>query len=166
MKSEDRKALAAALLEEEQVAERRGLIDLLSAELDTQRAGYASRAGSMNTRLSVLVAAASLVSGLQIAAHSPHFWYIMGACLAATAALTGVIALWPRTGGENGIEQLRNELWNMTPDMAAYVLLERKLEVLKIDESNLHWRRYFAVAGFASLALSIVAVALQVIGVP
>jgi hypothetical protein len=49
-----------------QVQERRGLIDLLSAEVEAQRQSYSSRSGSMNTRLSVLVAAASLVSGLQI----------------------------------------------------------------------------------------------------
>jgi hypothetical protein len=74
--------------------------------------------------------------------------------------------LWPRAGEENGVEDLQNELWNMHPDRAAYVLLHRKLDVLKTDEKSLHRRRVFAAAGFLLLALSIVSVALQVIGVP
>jgi hypothetical protein len=152
--------------EDQQLAERRGLIDLLSAEVDEQRRSYASRAVSMNTRLSILIAAASLASGLQIAAHAPHFWYNVGACLAALAAIAGVVGLWPRTGGENGVEDIQGELWNLTPDRAAYQFMHRKLEILREDESTLHWRRYFAVIGFGLLALSIVAVALQVIGVP
>lgn len=166
MSVESRLKKVAVKREHRQVRERRGLIDLLSAEVDKQRESYASRSGSMNTRLSVLIAAASLVSGLQISTHQPHFWYIVGVCLAAAAALSGVIALWPRSGGENGVADLQNELWNLKPDMAAYVLMHRKLEVLRADEKTLHWRKTFATAGFLLLALSIVAVALQVIGVP
>ena len=166
MTDEVRANKTVAKRERRQMRDRRGLIDLLSAEIDKQRDSFASRSGSMNTRLSVLIAAASLVSGMQISAHQPHFWYLVGTCFAASAALSGVIALWPRTGGENGVANLQDELWNLGPDMAAYVLMHRKLEVLRADEKTLHWRKIFATVGFLLLAFSIVAVALQVIGVP
>lgn len=117
----------------------------------------------MNTRLSVLIAAASLVSGIQIAAHQPHQWFLAADVAAAVAAICGIIALWPRRGDENGIEALRDELWEYPDDFALYILLHRQLEILKLDEATLTRRSRWAAGGFSLLTLSIVAVALQVL---
>jgi hypothetical protein len=144
-----------------EIRERGPIILMLAQEVDAQRASYAARSASMNTRLSVLVAAASLATGLQVDLQTPHFWYLLGSCLAAGAAIAGVVALWPRYGGENGVEELQRELWNYPPDMARYVLLHRQLDVLKEDEGRLSVRAWCARIGYSLLALSIVAVALQ-----
>lgn len=143
--------------------DRRSIIDLLGAELTHQRQGYASRASSMNSRLGILVAAASLVTGLQSSTTSPGLFVVIGACLSALAALTGVFGFWPRSGDENGIESLQAELWNLSPDHAAYLLLHRQLEVLKDDEQFLRRKAWVVRVGFALLALSIVAAATHAI---
>jgi hypothetical protein len=150
-------------IEERQLSERRHVVDALAAELDVQRQSFIARSSSMNTRLSILVAAASLTSGLQVASHQSRAWLIVAVCLSAAGAVCGVFALLPRTGGENGIEALQAELWNETPARAAYLLLHRKLEILKDDEKSLHRKRWLAIAGFAFLAMSIVSVAIQII---
>jgi hypothetical protein len=148
--------------EEHELQERSRIIGMLADEVAVQRTSFAARSSSMNTRLSVLVAAASLATGMQVDMAVPHLPYVVGACLAASAAMAGVVALWPLGGGENGVQSLQNEVWNESTDRAAYLLMHRQLEVLKEDESRLSFRAWCARVGYALLAASIVAVAVQV----
>lgn len=147
--------------ERRQLRERRELVDELSREVDRQRASHAGRANAMTTRLSILVAGASVTGGLQLAVDSPTCWYVLGVFLAGAAALFGAAGLWPVSGTENGVEDLQNELWNAPPEEAAYVLLHRKLEILRDEEKTLTARAWLSRLGFGALALSIVAIAIH-----
>lgn len=144
-----------------QLTKRRGLIDDLSAEVDRQRTGHAGRASAMTTRLSILVAAASVTGSMQLGEQAPTAWYIVGVFLAGLAALLGAAGLWPVSGSENGVDDLKNELWNEPPDRAAYILMDRKLEILRDDEKVLAVRAWLSRFGFTSLGLSVVAIAIH-----
>lgn len=144
-----------------ELRERREIIDALGAEVERQRESLSVRASAMTTRLSVLVAAASVTGGLQLTQGQPTPWYVVGVFLAGMAALLGGVGLWPRGGGENGVEDLQDELWNEPPAVAAYVLVHRKLEILKDDESTLKFRAWFARFGFLALGLSVIAIAIH-----
>lgn len=147
--------------ERRELRERRGLIDNLSAEVDRQRASHAGRTNAMTTRLSILVAAASVTGGLQLGVDKPTAWYVVGVFLAGAAALLGAAGLWPVSGTENGIEELQNELWNKSPDEAAYILMHRKLEILRDEEKVLTIRAWLSRFGFGALAMSIIAIAIH-----
>jgi len=144
-----------------QLRERIGLIRDLSAEVDRQRAAYTSRASAMTTRLSILVAAASVAAGLQLGAAHPTVWYVIGVFLAGAAALLGAAGLWPVSGTENGVQELQDELWGMAPEEAAYVFMHRKLEILRDEETVLTVRAWLSRFGFGALALSIIAIAIH-----
>ena len=144
-----------------QLKDRQILIQSLSAEVDRQRDSVSGRANSMTTRLSILVAAASVTGGLQLGIDTPTIWYVVGVFLAGAAALLGAAGLWPVSGTENGIEELQNELWNMAPAEAAYVLMHRKLEILRDEEKVLTVRAWLSRLGFSALALSIIAIAIH-----
>jgi hypothetical protein len=142
-----------------ELRERIGLIRELSAEVDRQRVNHAGRASAMTTRLSILVAAASVTGSLQIGQASPSVWYVIGTFLAGAAALLGAAGLWPVSGSENGVEGLRDELWDKSPEEAEYTLMDRKLEILRDEEKLLGVRAWLGRFGFAALAFSIVAIA-------
>ena len=148
-------------VERKALHKRRSLIDDLSAEVDRQRESNAGRANAMTTRLSILVAAASVTGGLQLGVAQPTSWYIVGVFLAGLAALLGAAGLWPVSGTENGVDDLKNELWNMAPAEAAYVFMHRKLEILRDEEKLLGARAWLSRFGFAALALSIGAIAIH-----
>lgn len=115
----------------------------------------------MTTRLSILVAAASVTGGLQLGVDQPTAWYVVGVFLAGAAAIFGAAGLWPVSGTENGVTALKEELWNMTPAEAAYVFMERKLEILRDEEKVLTVRAWLSRFGFGALALSIIAIAIH-----
>lgn len=151
---------------EKNLRSHRHLLDALDKEVEAQRISNDSRSASMTTRSSILVAAAGVVGGLQIAASHSRTWFELAAASAALAAIVGVVGMWPRTGPENDVGDLEAELWPMSKNMSAYTLMHRKLEILKLDEAALRRRRYWVVAGFTLLALSISLVSLQLLGFP
>jgi hypothetical protein len=144
-----------------ELSERRGLIDELSAEVDRQRASYSERASAMTTRLSILVAAASLTASMQLNVDVLTGWYVVGVFMAGGAALVGAAGLWPVSGSENGVKDLQDELWNESPDRAAYILMHRKLDILRDDERVLAVRAWLSRVGFALLGLSVIAIAIH-----
>lgn len=115
----------------------------------------------MTTRLSILVAAASVAGGLQLGAAHPTPWYVVGVFLAGAAALLGAAGLWPVSGTENGIKELQDELWNTSSGEGAYIFMHRKLEILRDEEKVLTVRAWLSRFGFGALALSIIAIAIH-----
>lgn len=98
----------------------------LLAEVDRQRESAGSRTVAMITRLSILMAAASIAGGAALTQKDPGFSLVAAALLAAAAAVTGAVALLPRGVGENGIEEMQREMWNVEESRALHVLLARK----------------------------------------
>ncbi|MEO6532053.1 MAG: hypothetical protein ABIO06_00610 [Pseudolysinimonas sp.] len=131
----------------------------LLAEVDRQRESAAGRTTTMITRLSILMAAASVAGGATLTQKDPGVFLVAAAMLAAGAAVTGVVALVPRGVGENGIEETQREMWNVNEPRALHVFLSRKLETLRDEERLLDFRAWCARIGFMLLTLSLVAIA-------
>lgn len=147
---------------EDQIGDRRVLVDALHEEVDRQRSSVAQRSGAMANRASALVASAGIITGLQSTStlSLPFFLSILSA---ATAVILGVLVLLPRLGGELGIEQAETDYWNDRDTEAIRNLTKAKLDVLRADERALKRSRKLLLAGFISLAASICASAIHVI---
>ena len=131
----------------------------LLAEVDRQRESAAARTATMMTRLSILMAAASVAVGAALTQKNPGLFLIAAALFAASAAVVGVVALLPRGVGENGIEEMQREMWNADEPRALHVYLDRKVETLRDEERLLDFRASCARIGFVLLTLSLVAIA-------
>jgi hypothetical protein len=142
----------------------RELILELAREVDRQRESYTARSDSMTTRLSILVAAATITATLQLdQQRGPSVLYILAVVFAGMSALVAGWALWPRNGPENGVAQLMRELWGFPEMVALYALVDRKLDILKADEAVLTRRGSKARWAFISLGLSFLFTALHLI---
>jgi hypothetical protein len=135
----------------------------LLAEVDRQRESAGTRTAAMITRLSILMAAASIAGGAALTQKDPGIALIAAALLAAAAAVTGAVALLPRGVGENGIEEMQREMWNVEEPRALHVLLARKTETLRDEERLLDFRASCARVGFLLLTFSLVAIAAGVV---
>jgi hypothetical protein len=137
----------------------KALIAALHQETDAQRADVASRAGMMSTRASILIAAASLSTALQVGQQGP--WFVAAVWLSVTSAILGALVLLPRLGDQLNIKQNEDDLWGQDPAEFSRDLMHQKLTLLRGDEKALYWRRYVLLAGYTALALSLAAAAIH-----
>ena len=134
---------------------RRHHIEALDREVDRQRLGVASRANAGTTRASILLASAGVIMSVEASKPSPGPFEVVSICLAAIAGILGILVLLPRGGPENGVEDLKDEIWPLGRDRATYIMFHRKLEILTKDESLLRQRSSFASWGFGAFGLSL-----------
>lgn len=135
----------------------------LLAEVDRQRESAGSRTAAMITRLSILMAAASVAGGAALTQRHPGAFLASAAVLAALAAIAGAVALLPRLVGENGVEEMQREMWEVEEPRALHVYLARKVETLRDEERLLNFRANCSKVGFVLLTLSLVAIGAGVI---
>lgn len=135
------------------------LLAALHQETDLQRADVSSRTGMMSTRASILIAAASLSTALQVGQQGP--WFLAAVWLSAASAISGAVVLLPRLGDQFAIEENEKHLWDQDPLELNRDLMHQKLHVLREDEKALFWRRYVLLAGYTALALSLGAAAIH-----
>jgi len=147
------------------VERNRIFIAALSTEVDQQRASHLARNSSLTTRASILVASASILTGLQIRDDLSSWFYITVFMSAAAAAL-GVIVLLPRMGDEVSIASTETEYWGQPETVAIRNFMHHKLSILKKDEKSLRWRRLVLLLGFTLLALAILTAALNLSDIP
>lgn len=146
---------------------RAGLIDTLAGEVDRQLESVGARSRSMSTRASLLVGAASIVTGLQLLPTSGLPWqYVVSVVAGVVAAVLGVIALVPRAAPEVPILTAERTFWNYSPTRAQWTLTHWKLLTLREQEKALKWRARIVVAGFAALTTAIIFAALAVTAQP
>ena len=143
--------------QDRELRERRYILETLDREVDRQRLSVASRASAGMTRASILIASAGVLMSVEAATLTTGKFEVASMCLAAVAVVLGAIVLVPRHGGENGIEDLQDELWNLKRDAATHRLLHRKLEILREDERLLKQRSLFAIYGFGTFVLALLA---------
>lgn len=135
----------------------------LLAEVDRQRESAGNRTAAMITRLSILMAAASVAGGAALTQKHPGLFLVAAALLAASAAVAGAVALLPRRVGENGVEEMQREMWNVDEPRALHVYLARKVETLRDEERLLDFRASWSRVGFVLLTLSLIAIGAGVI---
>lgn len=150
------------LCEDRELKSRLWITRELLAEVDRQRESAAVRMTTMMTRLSILMAAASVAVGAALTQKHPGMLLVGAALLAASAGVVGVIALLPRGVGENGIDEMQREMWNVIEPRALHVYLARKVETLRDEERLLDFRASCARIGFVLLTLSLIAIAVGV----
>lgn len=149
--------------EDRQLEARLWITRELLAEVDRQRESAGTRTAAMITRLSILMAAASVAGGAALTQKHPGVFLVAAAVLAACSAIAGAVALLPRRVGENGIEQMQREMWNVDEPRALHVFLARKVETLRDEERLLDFRAKWSKVGFVVLALSLVAIGAGVV---
>lgn len=149
--------------EDRQLRARMWITRELLAEADRQRESAGSRTAAMITRLSILMAAASVAGGAALTQYRPGVFLVAAAVLAALAAVAGAVALLPRRVGENGIEEMQREMWNVDEPRALHVYLGRKVEILRDEERLLDFRATCSKVGFVLLTLSLIAIGAGVI---
>lgn len=149
--------------EELQLKSRLWITRELLAEVDRQRESAGGRTAAMITRLSILLAAASVAGGAALTQKHPGVFLVGAAVLAAAAAVAGAVALLPRRVGENGIDEMQREMWNVDEPRALHVYLSRKVETLRDEERLLDFRAVWSKVGFVLLTLSLIAIGIGVI---
>jgi len=92
--------------DESNVAARHHLIDLLLADSDRQLSANAATASAMGTRAAILIASASIATGLQLSRPTDAGWYLLALVGASLAALAGVVVVLPRRGREVDLADL------------------------------------------------------------
>ncbi|WP_146070884.1 hypothetical protein [Arthrobacter sp. B1805] len=137
----------------------KALIAAIHQETDAQRADVASRTGTMHTRASILIAAASLSTALQVGQQGP--WFVGAVWLSVTSAILGALVLLPGLGDQLNIEQNEKDLWGQEPTEFSRDLMHQKWDLLREDEKALFWRRNVLLTGYAALALSLAAAAIH-----
>ncbi len=110
----------------------------------------------MSTRASILVGAASIVTGLQLPeASASSAWFLLAIAAAVLAVVLGVIVLLPGRGKEVQVLEAETEFWNSTDSRAIWTLSHWKLDALKAQEKRLKNRAVVLVVGFAALGASL-----------
>jgi hypothetical protein len=130
------------------------LIAELAMEVEYQRSDVSSRASGIATRASILVAAASISTGLQ--AGQQGLWFTIAIGLSALAAIGGVIVLLPRLGGQIPVEETEADLWDGDAASNRRNFMYQKLYIIRRDEQSLKWRRVVLLAGYGALAAALV----------
>lgn len=133
---------------------KRDQLTAVSAELDREIGSHADRAAAMEQRATILVGAATVVGALQVSPDS-SISTVLNLALSFTAAVAGVIVVFPRRGRALDVRRVRDGLLEMQPLQGTYKLVEVKLRVLEADERWLTARGWIARVGFIALALSI-----------
>jgi hypothetical protein len=149
--------------EDRQLKSRLWITRELLAEVDRQRESAAGRTAAIITRLSILLAAASVAGGAALTQNHPGVFLVIAAVLAAAAAVAGAVALLPRRVGENGIDEMQREMWNVDEPRALHVYLSRKVETLRDEERLLDFRAVWSKVGFVLLTLTLIAIGIGVI---
>jgi hypothetical protein len=120
----------------------------------------------MGTRAAILIASASIVTGLQLTRPSEAGWYLLALISAGVAALGGVIVVLPRRGREVDLAGIENHAWNETDTVASRRLLYSRLEILARDKRSLFWRAIVLVVAFVILIVALSCACLQLANVP
>ena len=113
----------------------------------------------MLSRASILIAAASLSTALQVGQQGP--WFLAAVWLSVTSALLGALVLLPRMGDQLNIKKNEDDLWGLDPVAFSRDLMHQKWDLIREDEKALRWRRYVLLGGYAALALSLAAAAIH-----
>lgn len=145
---------------EDPYARRAEHIRMLDREVDRQRASVSARANSALTRSTILIAAAGIGISAATGREPLSPLLAVSLTLAVLAAVCGIVALWPRTGNEHSVEGMKEDTWNVGADEASYILLHRKLDILKNDEDLQHDRARWLRMGFLLFGLSLVVLVL------
>lgn len=136
---------------------RSDLIRILADETDRQLESVGARARSISTRGSLLVGAASIMTGLQLAPGADRPWpYIASVIAGAVAAILGVVALIPRSAPEVPILGAEEAFWNYSGSQSRWTLTHWKLATLREQERALRLRALLVVVGFAALTVAII----------
>lgn len=149
--------------EDRELQQRLWITRELLAEVDRQRGSASERTTAMITRLSILMAAASVAGGAALTQKNPGVALILAAVLAAMSAIAGAVALLPRRVGDNGIGEMQREMWNQSEPRGLHVFLARKVETLRDEERLLDFRALWLRIGYALLTLSLAAIATGVV---
>lgn len=137
-------------------------VELLSVELDRQRASYVQRKTAMNSRAAIMVGAASIATGL--ADTKELIWLQLGAYLfLSTAAVCGIYVLWPRTGDEPTVGSYRDSLYTYRKHQLQLELLDQKLDAHEKDEKSLVQAARWTAVGFSCLALATILIGIQAV---
>jgi hypothetical protein len=152
--------------DERNVAERRHLIEILLSDSERQLAANAGTASALGTRAAILIASASIVTGLQLARPSDAAWYLLALIAAGVAALGGVIVVLPRRGHEADLREIETLAWNETDTIASRRLLHTRLAILNRDKGSLFWRAIVLVAAFVILIVALACACLQLANFP
>jgi hypothetical protein len=135
-------------------------LTLVNAEVDRELASYVHREASMQSRATILVGAASLVSAVQIGGGFAPL-NLATLVLSFVAAVLGVLVVFPRSGdAPNPSRMHRAILEGVSSEEALHRMIKAKLETLDEDEDSLKKRGRLARAGLIILALSILASAI------
>lgn len=153
-------------VEESNVGERRFLVELLLADAERQLAANAGTASALGTRAAILIASASIVTGLQLTRPADAGWYLLALISAGLAALLGVVVVLPRRGREIVLSNLETSAWNETDTVAARRLLYSRIDVLRRDKQDLSWRAVVLVVAFAVLIVGLACACLQLANIP
>jgi hypothetical protein len=145
------------------LGKRTELIASLADEIDRQLESVGARSRGMATRASILIASASIMTGLQIPEEDRPWQFAASLIAGAIAAIAGVLALLPRGGPEVSIELAEQTFWNLSRTQAQRNLTYWKLDTLKDQEKALKWRARLIVAGFAALAVALIFAALALL---
>lgn len=129
---------------------------LLNDEVDRQRLDVSERANSGLTRASILIAAAGITIGATVDQQPLSSLGAVAMTISVLAAVCGVAALWPRAGVEHSIEGMIADTWSKGGDEAAFVIMHRKIDILKGEERLLHDRSRWVRTGYLLFGVSLV----------
>ena len=141
---------------ERDVLYRRRLIELLLKDSERQLSANAATSSALGTRAAILIASASIATGLQVVRNAEAGWYLLALTATALAALAGVVVVLPRRGREVDPRDVENSAWNDTDTEVTRRLLYSRLAILDRDKSASRWRALVLVIGFAALLVGVV----------
>lgn len=154
-----------ARAEARSIGEREHLLSLLLADSERQLVALAGTFSAISTRAAILIASASIVTGIQVLPVDDAAWYLLALIAAAFSALTGVVVIVPRIGKQVAIRRLEAEGWNDGDAEASRRVLYSRLAVIESDNVAVWWRGIVVTAGFISLFAAVLFACLQLAGV-
>jgi hypothetical protein len=152
--------------DERNVGARRHLIEMLLSDSERQLVANSTTSSALGTRAAILVASASIATGLQLAKSDDAGWYLLALIATGLAALSGITVLLPRRSREVVLVDLEELSWNETDSVASRRLLYSRLDILRRDKTALRWRAIVLLVGFAILFAGIACACLQLANVP
>jgi hypothetical protein len=141
-------------------------LDIVRAELDREQESYERRAGQVDTKAGLILAAAGVVVALQ--ATQPTLPGILAQGAAAGAGVLAVLAFLPRVAGTLSPLRLRNDYIHQPEQVTKLVVLDTRLTIHADDEQQLktkasRLRRAIVVLGLA-VGLAVLASILRYAG--
>lgn len=141
-------------------------LQILSEELDREIASIAQRGTAMEQRGAMLIGAAGIAGALRLG-DDVNILVVIALVLTFTAAVAGLLVMFPRRGPLLHIRVIRHDVLRMHPLAARYHLDDTKLDILEADQRWLNLRGHITRVGFILLALSIaVGLAGTIVAVP